>query len=94
MRNIVAILLLLSTPGCIAKAVADTAVGVAKVPFKVGSKAVDLATTSEKEKDEKYVRRLRKECEAWKKERGKAEDRAYKTGDWSRLPERPNETCA
>ncbi|MGB3722762.1 MAG: hypothetical protein WA979_08090 [Pacificimonas sp.] len=94
MKQAFAILLLISTCGCVAKAVADTAVSIVKVPFKVGSKAVDLATTSSRERDEKFVRRLRKDCEQWEKDRRKAEKKAYKTGDWSHLPEAPNDSCA
>lgn len=41
--------------GCIAK----TAVDVATAPVKVGSKAVDLATTSQSEADEKRGREIR-----------------------------------
>lgn len=42
-------------PGCIAR----TAVEVAAAPVKVASKAVDLATTSQSEADEKRGRELR-----------------------------------
>ena len=48
-----AILLL---PGCMAK----TALDVATAPVRVGAKAVDLATTSQSESDEKRGRELRK----------------------------------
>lgn len=43
-------------PGCIAK----TALDVATAPVKVAGKAVDLATTSQSEADEKRGRDLRK----------------------------------
>ena len=46
----------LALPGCVAK----TAWNVATAPVKVGSKAVDLATTSQSEADEKRGRDLRK----------------------------------
>lgn len=43
-------------PGCIAKAALD----VVTAPVKVASKAVDLATTSQSESDEKRGREIRK----------------------------------
>ena len=43
-------------PGCIAK----TALDVATAPVKVAGKAVDVATTSQSEADEKRGRELRK----------------------------------
>ncbi|MBD2843224.1 hypothetical protein [Erythrobacter rubeus] len=42
--------------GCLVKAAAD----VATAPIRVGSKAVDLATTSQSEADEKRGREIRK----------------------------------
>ena len=42
--------------GCVAGAIAD----VVTAPIKVGSKAVDLATTSQSEADEKRGREIRK----------------------------------
>lgn len=46
----------LTLSGCVAR----TAWNVATAPVKVGSKAVDLATTSQSEADEKRGRELRK----------------------------------
>jgi hypothetical protein len=46
----------LALSGCVAKAAVD----VATVPVKAGSKAVDLATTSQSEADRKRGRELRK----------------------------------
>lgn len=46
----------LSLAGCIAGAVAD----VVTAPVKIGSKAVDVATTSQSEADEKRGREIRK----------------------------------
>ena len=46
----------LSLPGCLAK----TALDVATAPVRVAGKAVDLATTSQSEADEKRGRELRK----------------------------------
>jgi hypothetical protein len=49
--------------GCVVGTVADTAVGVVTLPVKVVSKGVDLATTSQSERDEKAGRALRKQDE-------------------------------
>ena len=46
----------LTLSGCLARAAAD----VVTAPIKVGSKAVDLATTSQSEADEKRGREIRK----------------------------------
>lgn len=51
-----ALLAALALQGCLAK----TAWDVATLPVKAGSKAVDLATTSQSEADEKRGRELRK----------------------------------
>ena len=51
-----ALLAALTLQGCLAK----TAWDVATLPVKAGSKAVDLATTSQSEADEKRGRELRK----------------------------------
>lgn len=51
----VALLTVLTLPGCIARAVVD----VATAPVKVAGKAVDLATTSQAEADQKRGRELR-----------------------------------
>jgi hypothetical protein len=48
--------LLVFLPGCLAKAALD----VVTAPVRVASKAVDLATTSQSEADEKRGRELRK----------------------------------
>lgn len=45
--------------GCLAKAAVD----VATAPVRIGSKAVDLATTSQSEADEKRGRELRRQDE-------------------------------
>jgi hypothetical protein len=67
MRRVLALaaLPLLMTGGCVAK----TAWNVATLPVKAGGKAVDMATTSSKERDEKYVREQRKAWERENKER-------------------------
>ncbi len=55
-KTMLAALLLPALSGCIAK----TIVGVATAPVRVAAKAVDLATTSQSEADEKRGRELRK----------------------------------
>lgn len=60
----------LTLSGCVARAVAD----VVTAPVKIGSKAVDLATTSQSEADEKRGREIRKREE----ELGKLERRYAK----------------
>ena len=58
MRGISLLILLacaLALPGCLAK----TALDVATAPVKVAGKAVDMATTSQSEADEKRGRELR-----------------------------------
>lgn len=52
----IALALCLLTQGCIA----STAVDIVTAPVKVASKAVDLATTSQSEADEKRGRDMRK----------------------------------
>lgn len=59
MRASLALALLFLSPalsGCLVKAAAD----VVTAPVRVGSKAVDLATTSQSEADEKRGREIRK----------------------------------
>ena len=65
------------TSGCVAKTLVD----VATLPVRAGAKAVDLATTSQSEADEKRGRQLRKREEtlgklerAYDKQRRKCED--------------------
>ena len=61
------------TSGCIAKTLVD----VATLPVRAGAKAVDLATTSQSEADEKRGRELRKrEEQLGKLERAYAKQRA------------------
>lgn len=58
-----ALALCLILQGCLAK----TAVDIVTAPVKVASKAVDLATTSQSEADEKRGRELRKREERYGK---------------------------
>ena len=63
----------LTLPGCVAKTLVD----VATLPVRAGAKAVDLATTSQSEADEKRGRDLRKrEEQLGKLERAYAKQRA------------------
>ena len=57
-RLIVAAAVLLATSACV-----KTAWNVATLPVKAVGKTADLMTTSPKERDEKYVRKMRKEQE-------------------------------
>lgn len=50
----------LALGGCAIGRIADTAVGVASLPVNLASAAVDAATTSQSEADEKRGRELRK----------------------------------
>lgn len=52
---VIAPLAALALSGCLAK----TAVGVITAPVKIGSRAVDMATTSQSEADEKRGREIR-----------------------------------
>lgn len=66
-RIVLPVLAALALQGCLAKAAWD----VATLPVKAGSKAVDLATTSQSEADENRGREIRKREE----ELGKLERR-------------------
>ena len=88
-------LLLAAAPllsACVVKDAVDTAVGVATLPVKAGSKAVDLATTSETEKDAKFVRQMRQACEAWEEDY-EAAVKLRRRGEDVVLPAPPNENC-
>ncbi|MEH3102371.1 MAG: hypothetical protein PGN12_00510 [Sphingomonas phyllosphaerae] len=62
-KVILACAVLLATSGCV-----RTAWNVATLPVKAVGKTADLMTTSPKERDEKYVRKMRKEQERRDKE--------------------------
>ncbi len=64
----------LALSGCLAK----TALDVATAPVRVASKAVDLATTSQAEADQKRGREVRKEEERIGRERRALEERCRK----------------
>jgi len=65
--------LLLVLPGCLAK----TALDVVTLPVKAASAAVDAATTSQSEADEKRGRQIRKreECIGKEERRARRQDR-------------------
>ena len=71
--------LVLSLSGCLAK----TAFDVVTAPVRIASGAVDLATTSQSEADEKRGREIRKREECTAKEERRAE-RNNRTPDYSR----------
>ena len=62
MRRVVLSLLLAPLlGGCVATAIASTAVGVVTLPVKAASKTVDVLTTSQSEADRNRGRRERKQ---------------------------------
>lgn len=79
MRLTVAAMLLGTLPGCVARTLVD----VATAPVRVAGKAVDLATTSQDESDEKHGREMRerdRELGQLERERDHAE-RECRDGD-------------
>ncbi|MFL6845016.1 MAG: hypothetical protein ACJ8ER_09075 [Allosphingosinicella sp.] len=68
MRLLILPLLALSTGGCLAK----TAVDVATLPVKAAVRAVDIATVSQAEADQKRGARIRKQEECMGKEERQA----------------------
>lgn len=83
MRRIAPLFILSSAlllSGCIAK----TALDVVTAPVKIAGKAVDVATTSQSEADEKRGRDIRKREEELGKLDRKREKLAEKCGDGSR----------
>ena len=79
-------LVALGLSGCLAK----TAFDVATAPVRVASKAVDMATTSQSEADEKRGRELRKaEEEAGKRDRQWAEACRQAQARGERCPPQP-----
>lgn len=71
---VTATVLSVSLGGCIAK----TAVDVATLPVKAGSKAVDWTTTSQSEADRNYGRKMRKQEAREGRERKKAAEACKK----------------
>lgn len=54
--------------GCVVGSVVDTAVDIVTLPVDVASKGVDLATTSQKEADRNYGKKVRKAEEEYGKD--------------------------
>jgi hypothetical protein len=71
---VLAAVLPLMSGGCVAKMAYD----VATLPVRVGAKAVDMATVSEHERDQHYVRQQRKLAERRKEQDREARKRAAK----------------
>ena len=67
MRAFPACLLGLLLSGCVASIAGSAVTGLAgtaiRAPFKVGSKAIDMATTSQEEADRNLGRKVRKQRE-------------------------------
>lgn len=72
---------MLATAGCV-----KTAWNVATLPVKAVGKTADVLTTSEKERDEKYVREMRKREEREEKERREREKECRKHPDRCEAP--------
>ncbi|MGB7404383.1 MAG: hypothetical protein WA906_01720 [Pacificimonas sp.] len=89
MRIPFALLLVATLSGCVAR----TAFDVVTAPVRAGIQVADWMTVSEDERDDAFVRTLREDCDEWKKSRKRAIDLAYDTGDWSTLPDAPNDYC-
>ncbi len=86
-RAAFALFLPLALGGCVAGAIAETAVDVVTLPVKAVSAGVDAATTSQSEADEKRGRELRKSEEA----RGRAQRELKERCRKGR--ERPEDIC-
>jgi hypothetical protein len=73
MRTLFIAALALALPGCIAR----TALDVVALPVKAASAAVDVATTSQSEADEKRGRKIRRheECVGKEERRARRQDR-------------------
>lgn len=72
---------LLATSGCV-----RTAWNVATLPVKAVGKGADMMTTSAKERDEKYVRRMRKQEEREQKEQRERDKECRKHPDRCATP--------
>jgi hypothetical protein len=79
MRIVIAAALGLTLPGCVAK----TALDVVTLPVKAASAAVDAATTSQAEADQKRGREIRKREECLGREARRAE-KERREPDYSR----------
>jgi hypothetical protein len=84
MRLLLLPILALALPGCIAR----TALDIATLPVKVASSAVDAATVSQAEADQKRGRQIRKYEECLGREDRTAE-RKKREPDYARCGEEP-----
>ncbi|MEO0501157.1 MAG: hypothetical protein AAF205_11465 [Pseudomonadota bacterium] len=66
---------------------------IIELPVKAASGMVDVMTESDEEKDAKFVRKMRKACEAWEDDAKKARKQAKKTGAPADIPPPPNGNC-
>jgi hypothetical protein len=82
MRALLLPLLALALPGCVAK----TALDIATLPVKIASSAVDAATVSQAEADQKRGRQIRKYEECLGRE-DRAAERKKREPDYSRCEE-------
>jgi hypothetical protein len=84
MRLLLLPVLALALPGCIAR----TALDIATLPVKVASSAVDAATVSQAEADQKRGRQIRKYEECLGRE-NRAAERKKRDADYGRCGEEP-----
>ncbi len=85
-RMMIAAVAMLATGGCV-----RTAWNVATLPVKAVGKGADLMTTSAKERDEKYTRRMRKQEEREQKEQREREKECRKHPDRCQLDAYPRQ---
>lgn len=78
MKRLALLLIAFPLSGCLAKAVVDTAVTAVTLPVKAASGAVDLATTSQAEADQKRGRKEREAEEKRGRELREMEKRCHK----------------
>ena len=76
MKALALVVAVVALSGCVVAEVAETAVGVARIPVKVASAGIDAATTSQSEADAKRGRELRKAGERRGREARAAEEAA------------------
>ena len=84
MRVLLLPLFALALPGCVAR----TALDIATLPVKAASAAVDAATVSQAEADQKRGRQIRKYEECLGRE-DRAAERKKREADYSRCGEEP-----
>ncbi len=81
MRALVLTAAAIALSGCVAKAIVDTAVGVASLPVNVASAGIDAATNSQSEADERRGRELRRADEQRAREERAREEAAKKAAE-------------